>query len=226
MGSGRLFSQICIIGDTDQLMPQNIRSSVEFVKEDTKKISSHNVVIMHVTGPPRVYVEDLILLGASVGGEYPKQTYILADEPVFHDWLGLSSRMLRGQHIFTIVAKNMHETYKYINNICGLRSPLEHYFFQGLCMNGLGPIVQSQKSVGGLWVDFLFPKDNVVVEVNGTKYHSSEDAKARDLEKRQSLMKLGYSVMTYTDKEINANLDACITELKHFIKIRSLENGV
>lgn len=225
MGSERLFSTLGLIGDTSHLIPSNIRSSVEFISKDVRALSSHNVVVMHALDPPRKYIEDLILLGASAGGERPYSTYIVANEPVFYDWLDLS-KMMKGRHTFVISSSNTTETYKYINNICGLRSTLEHRFYQGLCMNGLGLAVGSQKKIGSFWVDFLFPRDNTVVEVDGTKYHGSKEAQQKDAAKRRTLMQLGYSVMNYTDTEINSNLNGCISELKNFISLRSLENDV
>ena len=225
MGNERLFSTVGIIGDTGHLLPSNIRSSVEFISKDVRALFAHQTVIMHALDPPRRFVEDLVLLGACAGATKPQATYIIAEEASFHDWLDLS-KMMKGRSVFVITSSNTTETYKYINNICGLRSTLEHRFFQGLCINGLGTTVESQKSIGSFWVDFLFPKDSVIVEVDGSRYHSKEEDKQRDISKRRALMQLGYSVMTYTDTEINANLNGCISELRNFIKLRSLEKNI
>jgi len=74
---------------------------------------------------------------------------------------------------------------------------------------------QEQVPMYDKWlVDFLIPEQKVIIECDGTYWHDRPDAKARDKGKDRYLTKCGYRVFRFTDKQIYADVDACVAQVR------------
>lgn len=86
---------------------------------------------------------------------------------------------------------------------------IELIFMDGLQRRGIEFIYQFP--VGGKFLcDFYLPAYNVIVECDGTYWHSKPSAQKRDRSKDAYLRKCGYIVMRFDEKEIKRNLKRCI----------------
>jgi very-short-patch-repair endonuclease len=81
------------------------------------------------------------------------------------------------------------------------RSELERRFLH-LCRRHRLPAPQVNSKVGAFTVDFLWPKQRLIVETDGFRYHRSrlafEEDRARDVELRL----LGYEVVRFTYRQL------------------------
>ncbi|MHB1833621.1 MAG: DUF559 domain-containing protein, partial [Solirubrobacteraceae bacterium] len=68
--------------------------------------------------------------------------------------------------------------------------------------------------VEGLLVDFLWPQERLVVEIDSYRYHQSRRAFEADRERDRRLMRAGYRVLRYTDRWLEAHPGDVIAELK------------
>lgn len=62
-------------------------------------------------------------------------------------------------------------------------------------------------------LDFAFPDQKIAIEVDGTAYHTSREARKRDAFKNMILEKLGWKVFRFWDHEIYDSLDSCINKV-------------
>ena len=53
-------------------------------------------------------------------------------------------------------------------------------------------------------VDFLFPTQNVVVEVSGGRGHSTASDRAKDARRRNELQQMGRTVLEFTYEDLTA----------------------
>lgn len=63
-------------------------------------------------------------------------------------------------------------------------------------------------------VDFIWPNDNVVVEVSGSKGHTSSSERARDAQRRNDLQAVGRRVYEYTWEHVMQRGDWVIETLR------------
>lgn len=89
----------------------------------------------------------------------------------------------------------------------GGHSPLERTFLEVVRSIGVGrPDTQVvQRSASGRHiarVDFLFPDQALVVEVNGRRGHVSDTERTKDAQRRNELQHLGFRVVEYTTSHL------------------------
>lgn len=72
--------------------------------------------------------------------------------------------------------------------------------FLALCREAGLPTPQTNVLVEGRLVDFLWPKERLVVEVDSYRYHSDRPAHERDGKSTIALMNAGYKVLRPTDR--------------------------
>jgi very-short-patch-repair endonuclease len=68
-------------------------------------------------------------------------------------------------------------------------------------------------------VDFIVANTKIIVEVDGSKWHSTKDQLTADYSRQRLLERTGYRVVRFTAKEIFQNAPKCIGELTEFIDL-------
>ena len=77
-----------------------------------------------------------------------------------------------------------------------------HLWYEFLCR--LPIRFKRQKIIGNYIVDFCCSYKKLVIELDGAQHYGDEGA-AHDRERDAYLTSLGYTVLRYSDKEVNAN---------------------
>ncbi len=67
-------------------------------------------------------------------------------------------------------------------------------------------------------VDFLLPEHNIIVQCDGMYWHDRPKAKQRDKGQDRYFAKAGYTVLRFTDKQINKHMSECIATIRRAIK--------
>lgn len=82
--------------------------------------------------------------------------------------------------------------------------------------------VSTQIEVGPYRVDILIEADGrkLVVECDGSAFHSSAEAVARDKRRDRFLVNSGFAVMRFTGREINRDPRGCAAEVGAWINLR------
>jgi len=75
-----------------------------------------------------------------------------------------------------------------------------------------------QFPVGGKFLcDFKLSDHGIIIECDGIYWHSKPSAKNRDKSKNAYLHKCGYTVLRFTDKQIDGDIDACVKAIRDHI---------
>jgi hypothetical protein len=77
--------------------------------------------------------------------------------------------------------------------------------FLALCREAGLPTPQANVLVEERAVDFFWPKERLVVEIDSYRYHSDRPAHERDGESTIALMNAGYKVLRPTDRMLEGN---------------------
>lgn len=82
-------------------------------------------------------------------------------------------------------------------------------------LNIAGIEYQFQKEIGRKFLcDFALSHHPIIIECDGIYWHSRPSAIRRDKSKDAYLKKCGYTVLRFTDKQINGDMDGCINKIK------------
>jgi predicted SprT family Zn-dependent metalloprotease len=68
-------------------------------------------------------------------------------------------------------------------------------------IKSFGLEVQNEYKINKLAYDIFVPKKNLLIEFQGSKWHSSEKIKERDLRKKQNAIQMGYQFMEILEKD-------------------------
>lgn len=63
------------------------------------------------------------------------------------------------------------------------------------------------------FVDYAFPDLKIAIEVDGSHWHSSPEAKDRDGRRQADIEAQGWTVLRFSDVQINADINACAEEV-------------
>jgi very-short-patch-repair endonuclease len=77
--------------------------------------------------------------------------------------------------------------------------------FLALCREAKLPTPQVNVLVEGKLVDFFWPKERLVVEVDSYRYHADRPAYERDSQSTITLMTAGYKILRPTDRMLEEN---------------------
>jgi very-short-patch-repair endonuclease len=67
----------------------------------------------------------------------------------------------------------------------------------------------------------FYPKGKVAVEVDGHEWHErTKEQAARDKQRDRELQTAGWFVLRFTGSEVFKDADACVTEVRKFIRER------
>ena len=67
----------------------------------------------------------------------------------------------------------------------------------------------------GVVCDFLLPKENIIIEVDGERWHSSKKQKKKDMFKDYMLQREGWKVIRIKEKELKRDLENLLSYIKN-----------
>jgi very-short-patch-repair endonuclease len=91
-------------------------------------------------------------------------------------------------------------------------SPIEDIFWKRAQheIPGLVP----QYEIAPYRVDFALPEQQLVIELDGYRYHTPVEHRLNDVRRERDLQAQGWRVIRFLGTEIHQDLDACITQIK------------
>jgi very-short-patch-repair endonuclease len=93
---------------------------------------------------------------------------------------------------------------------------IERKMIDALTTRGISYVYQFP--VGGKFLcDFAFPERMLIVECDGIHWHSRPEIARKDRSKDKYLQKCGYTVMRFTDKQINHNVYECVQQIADYL---------
>lgn len=73
-------------------------------------------------------------------------------------------------------------------------------------------------------LDIAIPELKIAIEVDGWQYHGKyKESHTKDRERQNLLTLAGWRILRYTAKQINADIDTCVKEIKQLIEITQNE---
>ncbi len=88
---------------------------------------------------------------------------------------------------------------------------LWHQFFKNISVK-----VYRQKVIGKYIVDFYCPTNRVIIEIDGAQHYWDEGI-AKDRERDEHLKNLGYTVLRYTNADINLRFKDICEDIMRYI---------
>lgn len=170
-----------------------------------------DIFILWAKGEPSEYSKALFELGifASQTNTSAERAYVVTEPEFESSW----RQIVLAKGIFVVATKD-HE--KYIRDIASLKSNLEHVFWRGLHKNKIKGVIPQFK-LGEYRYDFGIPANNLLLEVDGFKYHNNSVAATRDAQKSRDAQSRGWTLFKFTDEEITYKFEDCIKAVKDFI---------
>ena len=80
--------------------------------------------------------------------------------------------------------------------------------------------VNRQKNIGDFIVDFFIAEKRVVIEIDGAQHFESDNRDA-DKHRDNELMKLGITVLRYSNHEINKNFEAVCNDILNRLSLKA-----
>lgn len=176
------------------------------VKLGTSDLTRHQGIAC--TTPERTLLDIAGLLGAqaleialdSARRRYPKVTRALA-----RLLMRLGTRGRKGAGLLrALVADRLDRRQD---------SAVEVRLRRGLLSNGLEPrcnVVIRAEGKHVATVDFLFPRERVIIQTHGYAFHSDRVQWERDIAQTRALQQLGYRVIAFSAAEVRADLAECV----------------
>lgn len=91
----------------------------------------------------------------------------------------------------------------------------ENKLYDAMKSIGLGP--KPQYKISKMTVDFAFPEEMLVIEVNGP-YHNTEDQRVRDSKRWYVMQKEGWNRKSFSSDQVNKNPLAIAQIIKNLLK--------
>ncbi len=83
----------------------------------------------------------------------------------------------------------------------------------------LGLPFESEYRIGKYSCDFALTRHGIVIEVDGTYWHSSHRVKKRDCIKDAFLSGQGWTVLRFKEKDIHQNLTKCLIRINKYVPL-------
>ena len=103
------------------------------------------------------------------------------------------------------MARRIHNSDLLVNARALRKSPTDeerHLWYEYLCQ--LPIRFTRQKIIGNYIVDFCCSSKKIIIELDGAQ-HYEDEGERKDRIRDSVLCSMGYTVLRYTDKEVNAN---------------------
>mgnify|MGYP002525679294 CR=1 FL=1 len=91
----------------------------------------------------------------------------------------------------------------------------EEVLWEQLRGNGLGLKFLRQHVIGDYIVDFVSQHDGLVIEVDGG-YHSEPRQQEDDILREETLERMGYHVIRFTNEEVLHNIEYVIEQIENY----------
>ena len=82
----------------------------------------------------------------------------------------------------------------------------------------LGWKFEFEPKVGTYFPDFVISSKKLVIEVNGTYWHSSRKTRRKDERKKRFLESRGFRVLVFTDKQLNQTPEVVAAKVRELIE--------
>lgn len=96
------------------------------------------------------------------------------------------------------------------------QSPLEDLFLELIRRSDLPP-PRANVLVEGALVDFVWPEQKVIVEIDGFGFHTTHEAFENDRRRDTELQKRGWRVLRITYRRLHEEPDAVIADVRHML---------
>lgn len=138
----------------------------------------------------------------------------------FFLWVGFKKEHKKGRAEHESTRTAQREEYNdfegYVKQGLGTASKTEKRLLFEMNRIGLNP--KPQYKISRMHVDFAFPEDKVIVEVDGKEFHGSEKARKQDYERDRYLQTIGWKVMRITAEDVFDNPAKSAYKIKNFLK--------
>jgi very-short-patch-repair endonuclease len=94
-------------------------------------------------------------------------------------------------------------------------SPIEEIFLT--TAKNMGISLVPQVKIEEYRVDFMVEGTKIIIELDGHDYHSTTEQRQNDSMRDRKLTQLGYKVIRFTGKQINADVVKCVLEIIELI---------
>jgi very-short-patch-repair endonuclease len=95
------------------------------------------------------------------------------------------------------------------------QSPIEKKFASRCKTMGLK--VEAEQRVGRYRPDFIVRDQKLAIELDGHDTHASVEDRIRDGQRQRYLQRLGWTVLRFTGREIQQDVEACVAEVMDFV---------
>ena len=101
----------------------------------------------------------------------------------------------------------------------GYDSPIEYKFHKECFKQGI--TVEKQKEIAQYRIDFYMEVNHhkLVIELDGSRFHQTNDQITRDVKRQRELQMMGYTVIRFSGTEIVKRCSQCVRELKNYIRV-------
>ena len=82
--------------------------------------------------------------------------------------------------------------------------------------------VNRQKQIEGYIVDFLISRAYIVIELDGSQ-HYTEEGRARDAERDAALSKIGFTILRYSNYDVNSNFEGVCLDILNNLNEKGFE---
>lgn len=89
----------------------------------------------------------------------------------------------------------------------------EQAFWKAVRRKRLGVRIRRQFGLGPYIADFYIPELQLVIEIDGS-IHEEMEQKTYDQERNEYMRELGFTVLRFTNKEIESDLEAVIAAIQ------------
>ena len=96
-------------------------------------------------------------------------------------------------------------------------SELERRFLR-LVRRARLPKPETQQTLNGFRVDFLWPELRLVVETDGLRYHQTAAQQSKDRERDQALTAAGFTVLRFTHAQVRYYPGHVVATMRSFLK--------
>ncbi len=101
----------------------------------------------------------------------------------------------------------------------GYDSPIEYKFHKECFKQGLN--IQMQKEIAQYRIDFYVEvgSHKLVIELDGSRFHQTNDQITRDVKRQRDLQMMGYTVVRFSGTEIVKRCAQSVKELKDYMRV-------
>lgn len=128
-----------------------------------------------------------------------------------------SGHLKRFSELGTKALNNYYKTNERTFNSKNKLTKIEAIMAWALRKRNITNFVQN-KYLKGYYPDILFIENYLIIECDGSHWHENEMAKKRDAKRDLKLEKAGYTILRFTDKEIEKDVFGCIDKIERILK--------